>query len=606
MKKSVICAAGAVLAACSFGGLSVRAEALSDGTMTETAVVKSNLAGAPTVVARIEEEKQFPLSPTAGPSNAVLLLDDDCNVVDKSGAEIGTISEVYSDYLAGVAIPIIELESQTAADNFVSLWKSDFSVTDVAVMSADAEILGGVRAELPSIRGIYDCTGKGVFADDAARYEAVETATLAMANVVLLSEAQATAENVTYFQHRFKTVWAELSEENEGDSFAVQNMVSSGAYGIVAKNYKAVYDAYKAYPKKSVARTSVNIAHRGLPMTRAENSLAGAKAAVEAGATHIEIDVQLSKDKQAVVMHDGTIDRTTDGSGTISSMTLEEIRQYHITKTMGKVPVDPEPIPTAEDFFREFDGTGVIIVLEIKTGDSGIFEALRPAVEEYSFWDQLVFISFNQGILAEAHKQMPQVPAASLAGFAQNDFAQNVPKYNAMNAVVDATAGDMTDTDYYDRMMKDRGYMSFFWTYSVAQDCVLAQSKGVYGLTNNAADTFGKERIARVCGKEGQSIERSSLAEGQVRLEIETYAGKRSEVNGRVFSVKDCGEYAEVIAYYTEAEDLLFTRAFRVDYAAEQGGQTGAGGCGSSLALGGGGALLLAGAACLVLKKRKK
>ena len=46
MKKSVICAAGAVLAACSFGGLSVRAEALSDGTMTETAVVKSNLAGA--------------------------------------------------------------------------------------------------------------------------------------------------------------------------------------------------------------------------------------------------------------------------------------------------------------------------------------------------------------------------------------------------------------------------------------------------------------------------------------------------------------------------------------------------------------------------------
>lgn len=610
-KSAVLLTAVALLDGSCFGGGFVRAAAVSDSGMTETAVVRNNLAGAPTVIARIDDRSQFPLSPTAGPSNVILRLNEQCNVVDAAGGEIGSLVEVYSDSVAGVAIPIVQIPNAAAAESFISLWKSDFSVIDMAVTCADAEVLKAVRAELPAIRGIYDCTEKS-FQDDGARYKAVKDATLAMANVVLLSEAQATEENATYFQHRFKTVWVELSEESEGDSFSVQNVVSSGAYGIVARNYKGVYDAYKAYPKKSVARTSVNIAHRGLPVTRAENSVAGAKAAVAGGATHIEIDVHLSKDKHAVVMHDSTLKRTTDAEGTadenrnISDMTIEEIGQYHIVKTMGKAKVDPEPIPTAEDFFREFCGTDTIIVLEIKTGDAGIFEALRPAIEEHGFWDRLVFISFNQSILAEAHKRMPEVPTASLAGFGQNDFAQNVPKYNAMNTVVDATAGDMTDPDYYERLMKDRGYMSFCWTYGVAQDCVLAQSKGIYGLTNNVADVFGEERIARVSGKAGQSFTKETLSEAAVKLETQTYSGKTREVNGRVLSVKDCGDYAEVIAYYTEAEDVLFTRAFRVDYSGRNDG--GSGGCNSSFALGGASAALIAAGACFAgikMKKRK-
>ncbi len=604
--------AGALFSMSCFGGGFLRAAAITDSTMTETAVVSNNLAGAPTVIARIDDMSQFPLSPTAGPSNVVLRLNEACNVVDAAGDEIGSLSEVYSDFVAGVAIPVAQISDAAAAKSFIALWKSDFSVIDMAVMCADAEILKEVRAELPAIRGIYDCTEKS-FQDDGARYKAVKDATLAMANVVLLSEAQATVENATYFQHRFKTVWVELSEESEGDLFAVQNIVSSGAYGIVARNYKGVYDGYKAYPKKSIARTSVNIAHRGLPATRAENSVAGAKAAAAGGATHIEIDVHLSKDKHAVVMHDGTLKRTTDAEGTadenrnISDMTLEEIGRYHIVKTMNKAKVDPEPIPTAEDFFREFGGTDTIIVLEIKTGDVGIFEALRPAIEAHGFWDRLVFISFNQSILAAAHRQMPEVPTASLAGFGQSDFAQNVPKYNAMNTVIDATAGDMTDPDYYERMMKDRGYMSYCWTYGVAQDCVLAQSKGVYGLTNNAADVFGEERIARLSGKAGQRFSKETLSGATVKLSAQTYSGNRREVNGRIFSVKDCGDYAEAIACYEEAEDILFTRAFRIDYENGQSGEE-SGGCNASFALGGAGAALIAAGACVAgikMKKRK-
>lgn len=618
-KKTVAAAALFTAAAAALGGAGVCADALTDASMTETPVVRSRLAGAPAVITRIYSEKQFPLSATAGPSNVILHVNDDCAVVDGEGEVIGPLADVYADNVWGVCIPVVEIDGNAAAEKLIEIWNSGFSVTDMAVMSSDADALKKVREGVPVIRGIYDCSEKGAFADNAALYSAVERATLSMANVVVLSEAQSTVENVAYFQHRLKTVWTELSEESEGDTFAAQNVVSSGTYGIISKNHKNVYDAYSAYPQKSVARTSANIAHRGLPVIEAENSVAGARAAVDAGATHIEIDVHLTKDKQAVVMHDGTLKRTTNAEGTadenraISDMTLAEVQQYRITKTMGKATVDPEPIPTPDDFFKEFDGEDVVIVFEIKTGDSGIFEALRPTVEKYGFWDQLVFISFNNGILAEAHRQMPQVPTASLAGFAQRDFAANVPKYNAINTVVDATAGDMTDTDYYERMMKDRGYMSFFWTYGVSQDCILAQSKGVYGLTNNAANVFG-ERVYKLAGKAGQSVEKASLADAKLKIELETYAGDKSEAIGRVLSYKDCGAYAEVIAYYTEAEDVLFTRAFRVDYAEENGGNgengggENQGGCGSSLAMSAGGAAMLAGTAIVLsaVKRKKK
>lgn len=143
--------------------------------------------------------------------------------------------------------------------------------------------------------------------------------------------------------------------------------------------------AYDEYEKPSVARISANIAHRGLPYTMTENTIAGYKTAAEAGATHIEADAHLTKDNQVVIMHDATLDRTTNGTGAISSMTLDEIQKYKVTKSMNKVELGEEPIPTAEELFREFKGTDIVIVFEIKTGDTNICAALEEAVEKYDF-----------------------------------------------------------------------------------------------------------------------------------------------------------------------------------------------------------------------------
>ncbi len=68
-------------------------------------------------------------------------------------------------------------------------------------------------------------------------------------------------------------------------------------------------------------------AHRGAMETHPENTLSAFHAAIDAGAHMIEFDVLLTRDSEIVVIHDASVDRTTDGSGLVSELTFEEIRQ---------------------------------------------------------------------------------------------------------------------------------------------------------------------------------------------------------------------------------------------------------------------------------------
>ena len=69
-----------------------------------------------------------------------------------------------------------------------------------------------------------------------------------------------------------------------------------------------------------------NIAHRGCSSIAPENTYSAWVKAIEAGADYYELDIQLSSDDSLVIMHDDTIDRTTDGSGLVSSLTYAQLR----------------------------------------------------------------------------------------------------------------------------------------------------------------------------------------------------------------------------------------------------------------------------------------
>ena len=74
-------------------------------------------------------------------------------------------------------------------------------------------------------------------------------------------------------------------------------------------------------------------AHRGASGYAPENTLAAFQKAVDLGADGVELDIQLTKDEQIVVIHDETIDRTSDGKGWVKDNTLEEVRASNYKRT---------------------------------------------------------------------------------------------------------------------------------------------------------------------------------------------------------------------------------------------------------------------------------
>ena len=144
---------------------------------------------------------------------------------------------------------------------------------------------------------------------------------------------------------------------------------------------------------------TIVFAHRGLPVKFAENSLQGFKYAVEHGAEGVEFDVHLTKDKVPVVMHDETLDGTTNGTGYIKDYTLNEIRKFHLE--------NGEPVPLLSELFEILQDKDLYINLEFKTNkihDVGIEVIVLSLAKQYHFVHPIIFSSFNYQTLKNCQK----------------------------------------------------------------------------------------------------------------------------------------------------------------------------------------------------------
>lgn len=108
-------------------------------------------------------------------------------------------------------------------------------------------------------------------------------------------------------------------------------------------------------------------AHRGFRLYAPENTLAAVADAIELGVDFVEIDVRHTADDYLVVMHDSTVDRTTNGTGDVSSMTLAEIQALEVRPLEGEeVRPDAATVPTLEDVLALTMGH-VVVDIDMKT-----------------------------------------------------------------------------------------------------------------------------------------------------------------------------------------------------------------------------------------------
>jgi glycerophosphoryl diester phosphodiesterase len=149
------------------------------------------------------------------------------------------------------------------------------------------------------------------------------------------------------------------------------------------------------------------IAHRGASGYAPENTLAAFRKAVAMGLSFIETDLQLSRDARFVAIHDDTVNRTTNGQGSVHDLTLAELRRLDAGSWFGSSFVG-ERIPTLEEILEFAKRHDIVFYLELKPGGSwGGEHALIGALRESGEFARVVVISFDSALVAAVRRVEP-------------------------------------------------------------------------------------------------------------------------------------------------------------------------------------------------------
>lgn len=160
------------------------------------------------------------------------------------------------------------------------------------------------------------------------------------------------------------------------------------------------------------------IAHRGFSGVAPENTLAAIRRAIEVGADMVEIDVGLTSDGHVVVIHDETLDRTTDGSGLLSATPFAKVRGLDAGSWFSP-EFAGEKVPTLAEVLELVRGE-ILLNIEIKGEavtdqvEGGISHQVLELVRERDMLDLIVISSFEPKALKHARRLDSEVKTASL------------------------------------------------------------------------------------------------------------------------------------------------------------------------------------------------
>lgn len=222
------------------------------------------------------------------------------------------------------------------------------------------------------------------------------------------------------------------------------------------------------------------IGHRGVPAAEPENTLRSFLRAEREGLDGIELDLHLSSDGALVVMHDETLDRTTDGSGAIADHTLEELRE--LDAGLG------ERIPVFEEVL---DAVGPTLPVQAEIKDRAAARSLAKVLRERDLLDRVSVISFHDSALTEIRGLLPEVRTVLVAG--GTGIRENFPD----RALAVGACLVSLELAKLNQLAVDRcnavGIDVMAWTVNTERDLALARALGLVGCVT---DEPGMKRLA--------------------------------------------------------------------------------------------------------------
>jgi glycerophosphoryl diester phosphodiesterase len=246
-----------------------------------------------------------------------------------------------------------------------------------------------------------------------------------------------------------------------------------------------MYGQTKVYPNKEIKFFTPNIeviAHRGGSLESPENTMLAFENAVAISPNVIlETDVHYTSDKQIVVFHDPTLDRTTNGKGPIKNLTLEEVKKldaaYMFQDEKGDFPYRGKglQIPTIQELFEKFPNTRMMV--EVKPNERDLGKDLYELAKKYNRLDKTIITSEHSRVL----QYVRSLDSAVLTNAGEDEVLRTImllniklPSLDTLNAdaycIPEAASGIKILTPELITELHKRNKKAYIWTINETED----------------------------------------------------------------------------------------------------------------------------------------
>jgi len=230
-------------------------------------------------------------------------------------------------------------------------------------------------------------------------------------------------------------------------------------------------------------------AHRGDFSHAPENTLPSFQQALQKGADGVELDAKLTSDGHVIVIHDSTVDRTTDGKGRVASFTLEAIRKLDAGKWFNE-KFSGTKVPLLEEVF-EIVGKEKMINIELKnytTSQDGLMIKVCELIKRHNNQGQILFSSFFPSTLKIGAQVLPEVPRglltlAGLPGLWARSFGFMFGNYQALHPHISSTSRETVQRAH---RLKRRVHV---WTVNTPEEINQLKEWGVDGIITDDPQT---------------------------------------------------------------------------------------------------------------------
>ncbi len=228
------------------------------------------------------------------------------------------------------------------------------------------------------------------------------------------------------------------------------------------------------------------IGHRGAPGHAPENTLASFQKGLELGADMLELDIHMSRDGELVVMHDPTLDRTTDGAGYIKNYTVRELKQFDASKRFEAYR--GERIPILQEVF-DLAKKRATFAIEVKNCPilyPDIEKKLIRVIEKNELVDEVIVIAFYHPSLKEIKRLNPDVKTGIIytAALLEPWAVAETVGASALHPMYKYTMADMIAEAH------KRDYLVHPWTINSIPEIEQWIKYGVDGIASDYPDSL--------------------------------------------------------------------------------------------------------------------